>query len=237
MAILNSFSTLASSFIFLFAVWLLVHYTLYKNKLERKFLFSFLAGIILLIWFSLIAILGSLSFFAKNPLFAPWIVFGFLILFELLRRVYHSKKVQAFASLIPMHWLIGIQFYRIVGVGFLILYSQGVLPGAFAFPAGIGDIIVGVSAPFVAILYYLKKPYAKNLAIVWNIVGILDLIIALSVGFLGFPRPVQFVPLQPTTEPLSLFPLVIIPLFAVPLALLMHFLGLKVLKISKREEG
>lgn len=232
MAILDSFSSLASAFIFLFFVWLLVHYTLYKNNFKNRLSFSLTTGIVLLIWFTIVASLGRTGFFAKNPLVAPWLAIGFLILFEFLRRVYNSKKVLSIVSLMPMHWLIGIQFYRIVGVVFLVLYSQGVLPAAFAFSAGIGDIIVGISAPVVALLYYLKKPYAKKLAIAWNIVGILDLIVALSVGFLGFSKPVQFIPLTPSTEPISLFPLVMVPLFVVPLALLMHFLGLKVLKKS-----
>lgn len=228
--VLSFLSTVASGFIFLFAVWLLVHYTLFKNTIRRKWFYSFLTGFILLLWFSLVVVLGSRGFFAKNPLFAPWIVIGFLVLFEGLRRVYHSRGVLGVVALMPMHWLIGIQFYRIAGVVFLTLYRQDVLPAVFAFSAGYGDIFVGLTAPIVAWWYYYKKPYARQAAILWNIIGIIDLVVALSVGFLGFSKPVQFLPLQPSTEALSLFPLVMIPLFAVPLALLMHFLGLRVLK-------
>jgi hypothetical protein len=128
-----------------------------------------------------------------------------------------------------MHWLIAIQTYRIVGVAFFFLWAQGVLPAAFAFPAGIGDILVGLSAPIVAYLYYRKKPYANKLAIWWNILGIVDLIIALGTGILGFPRPIQTLPVSPSTEAMSLYPLALVSLFAVPLALLLHALGIKVL--------
>ena len=222
-------SVVLSSFTFLVLTWLMFHYAA-KKTLRSRWKFSLITAIILVSWFGLVHIFGRMGIFALNHLVAPYILIGFIVLFGILQKVYASQRIQKIADAIPMHWLIGIQFYRIVGVGFLILYQQGILPALFAFSAGFGDIIVGVSAPIVALLYYLKKPYANKLAIVWNIVGILDLIVALSVGFLGFPRPVQFVPLQPTTEPLSLFPLVVIPLFAVPLALLLHFLGLRVLK-------
>jgi hypothetical protein len=39
---------------------------------------------------------------------------------------------------------------RVVGVLFLIVMAQGHLPAAFALPAGLGDIAIGVAAPFVA---------------------------------------------------------------------------------------
>jgi hypothetical protein len=37
---------------------------------------------------------------------------------------------------------------RIVGVLFLIVMAQGYLSAAFALPAGLGDIAIGVAAPF-----------------------------------------------------------------------------------------
>src|SRR5215217_3098900 len=40
---------------------------------------------------------------------------------------------------------------RVVGVLFLIVMAQGHLPAVFALPAGLGDIAIGVAAPFVAL--------------------------------------------------------------------------------------
>ena len=42
-----------------------------------------------------------------------------------------------------------MQSWRVIGVMFLALYAFGLLPGLFAWPAGVGDAIVGLSAPFV----------------------------------------------------------------------------------------
>ena len=41
---------------------------------------------------------------------------------------------------IPLHSMIGLQLYRALGFVFLVEWSLGALPGAFALPAGIGDI-------------------------------------------------------------------------------------------------
>ena len=219
-----------SSFSFLIFFLILLYFTAKKMK-NMKFFFT--AAVILLAWFLVVSILGMTDFFSKNPLFAPWLLISFLILFQLLRMAYNSQIVKTAAENVSQPWITAIQIYRVVGVGFIFLYFQGVLPAWFAFPAGIGDMIVGITAPFVAVLYYLKKPYSRKLAIWWNIIGIADLVIAIATGMTGFPRPIQFVPVTPSTEPISLFPLMIIPLFAVPLAFLLHFCSLRVLREKK----
>ncbi len=222
-------SVVLSSFAFLVLTWLMFH-NASKILKDQRWKFSFITAVILIGWFGAVFILSRAGFFALNHLVAPYIFIGFIILFGILQKVYSSKNIQKVSDAIPVHWIISIQTYRIVGVGFFILYAQGVLPGAFAFPAGIGDILVGVTAPLVALLYFLKKSYSRKLAITWNILGIADLVIALSVGALGYPRPLQVIPLELSTEPLSLFPLALISLFAVPLALLSHFFSLRVLR-------
>lgn len=225
-------SVVLSSFAFAFATWLMFHFTLRSLPMpnKRRWTISISIAVILLAWFSFVVFLGKAGIFAINPLVAPFILIGFIVLFGVLQKVYASKSVQRIADAVPQHWLVAIQTYRIVGVGFLILMAQGFLPAEFALPSGIGDIIVGITAPFVAILLYLKKPYAKKVGIAWNILGIADLVVALSAGMLGFPRPIQTLPFAPSTEPLSLYPLSLITLFAVPLALLMHFFSLRVLR-------
>lgn len=226
-------SVVISSFAFLVLTWLMVYKTVYSIKLKNKHLFSFITLIVLLGWFSLVFFLGKIGFFVRNDLVAPYIFISFILLFGILQKVYYLDIIKFIGNAIPVNFIIGIQTYRIVGYGFLVLYFQGLLPAAFAFSSGVGDMIVGFSAPFVAYFYYLRKPYARKLAIIWNIIGIADLVIAISVGIIGFPRPVQLVPLEPSTELLSLFPLVIIPLFAVPLALFLHFCSLRALRSGK----
>ena len=213
--------------VFAASVWIITHLTV--RKLGKRLLFSMITVAALLGWFVLVAVLGKAQFFAANPFVAPHIIFAFLVLFILLRRAYFSPTIQAVADAMPVHWMIAIQTYRVVGVGFINLYTLGLLPAAFAFPAGYGDIFIGVTAPFVAYLYFKKKSYSRKLAVAWNIIGIADLVIAISVGILGYPRPLQMLPTNPSTELLSLFPLVLIPLFAVPLAFMLHLFSLRIL--------
>lgn len=50
--------------------------------------------------------------------------------------------------------LIGVHTWRILGIVFLWGMTQGLLDPAFAIPAGIGDILIGVTAiPFAIFLW------------------------------------------------------------------------------------
>ena len=59
---------------------------------------------------------------------------------------------------IPATWLIGIHTIRILGFLFLALMDMHLLPGAFALPAGYGDITVGLLALGLVYLFTTWKP-------------------------------------------------------------------------------
>jgi hypothetical protein len=54
-----------------------------------------------------------------------------------------STKVRRLALGLDLRLLTAMQAWRIVGVMFLVLMSFGFLPGTFAWPAGLGDLLVG----------------------------------------------------------------------------------------------
>ena len=128
------------------------------------------------------------------------------------------------AAIILIGW-----FAFAVTLGALGAYA-GKLPGLFAFPAGIGDILVGVLAPIVA-LAYARNPQASGpLVLAWNILGIADLIVAVTTGFISAPSPLLPSLVQPTSELISVLPLVVIPTFAVPLSIVLHVASLMKLR-------
>jgi hypothetical protein len=114
---------------------------------------------------------------------------------------------------------------RVVGVLFLIAMVQGHLPAAFAVPAGVGDIAVGVAAPFVA--RRLARGTGRAAAVRFNVLGILDLVVAGIIAFLLM----GVVDVTPSTAPLQLLPLAVIPTVAVPLAIALHIVSLRRLRI------
>ena len=107
---------------------------------------------------------------------------------------------------------------------FLILYQHGALPGVFAIPAGWGDIAIGITAPIVA--WYWKRPFPSKIFIVWNVLGSLDLVMAVSLGVLASATPVGVLAGDVTTRLMGQFPLSLIPTFFVPLLLILHLISL-----------
>jgi len=119
---------------------------------------------------------------------------------------------------------------RVVGVLFLIVMAQGHLPAVFALPAGLGDIAIGVAAPFVA--RRLARGTGRAGAVRFNLLGILDLIVAGSIGFLLF----RLIEVTPSTAPLFVLPLALIPTVPVPLALALHIVSLRRLGTAAKPE-
>lgn len=124
---------------------------------------------------------------------------------------------------IPLHWLVGVQLYRIAGGLFLIAWLQDDLPAEFALPAGIGDVLVGIAAPFVALSLArngVQRAWPRVLA--WCTLGIADLVVAVTCGFLTAPSVFQQLALDSPNAAITSYPLVLIPAFAVPVSIVLH---------------
>ncbi|HCT79131.1 MAG TPA: hypothetical protein DGT23_21755 [Micromonosporaceae bacterium] len=122
------------------------------------------------------------------------------------------------------------QTFRVAGLTFLIVMALGELPAIFAIPAGVGDIAVGLAAPFVA--WRLANGGPRRNAVWFNILGIVDLVVAVGIGFAAGLGPNQLVHVTPSTLEISLLPLVLIPTTAVPLALALHVVSLRKLAVA-----
>jgi hypothetical protein len=110
--------------------------------------------------------------------------------------------------------------WRIAGYTFLVLYAYGILPGIFALPAGWGDIAIGATAPLVA--FKLANPRHRTTFMVWQLLGMADLVIAVTMGTTA--RLIH--PQGIATGAMTVLPLSLIPTFAVPLLLMVHAIAI-----------
>jgi hypothetical protein len=113
--------------------------------------------------------------------------------------------------------------FRVAGVAFLAVMAMGKLPAVFALPAGLGDIAVGITAPFVA----RRLSHGDTRGAVWfNILGLLDLAVAVGLGFAAGLGADRLLNVSPSTADVALLPLALIPTTAVPLAVALHVTSL-----------
>jgi hypothetical protein len=113
-----------------------------------------------------------------------------------------------------------VQSWRIAGFAFLALYTYSILPGQLALPAGWGDIAIGATAPLVALK--LANPQHRKSFIFWQLLGIADLVTAVGTGVTAqvmHPHGIA-------TTAMTVLPMSLIPTFAVPLFMILHFISI-----------
>jgi hypothetical protein len=156
----------------------------------------------------------------------PWLPIGLMCALAaalLLSRIPVVSRILAQPDIL---WRLTMpQIFRVVGVTFLVVMALGKLPAVFALPAGLGDVAIGVEAVLVA--RNLRRGVVGRRALwYFNVLGLVDLVVALAIGFAAAPAVVRLLLVSPTTEAISLLPLALIPATVVPLASALHLLSL-----------
>jgi hypothetical protein len=187
-----------------------------------------LVGAALLLWLVLVLILGAYDAFARAPGALPLPILAGLLIPILVFGV-AFRMVGPFRDLVlslDLPAMAGIQAWRFGGLGFIALYSYGVLPGLFAWPAGLGDMAIGLTAPLIILALRRQPDFAAGrLFQLWNLLGILDLLVAVGLGAVSAMLGIG-ISAEITTFPMGAFPLVLVPTFLVPLFLLLHLASL-----------
>ena len=150
--------------------------------------------------------------------------FAFLLFVVVL----NTKVYKRILENVAIENLVRLHLFRLIGVFFILLAMHQALPKPFAFIAGIGDILTALSSVFVAKAIQNKKSYAKKLTYCWNIFGTVDILftaiaanvltkLSIDTGAMG-------------VDALAVFPFCIIPAFAPPSILFLHWAIFKKLR-------
>jgi hypothetical protein len=179
--------------------------------------------IVLAAWLAAVLVLGASGVFMAPPRTPPLaLLIAFVAPIASAVIAYRaSTRFREWVLGIEPRLLVALNAWRWAGFSFITLYVYGILPGFFAWPAGLGDMAIGATAPWILGRLAASPAFASSRAFVrWNRLGLLDLFVAISLGAIGgfllSDQPV-------TTAPMATLPLVLIPAFMVPIFILMHF--------------
>jgi len=195
-------------------------------------------AVALALWLGLIFLLGAQGAFVQPPDSPPLpIFFGFAIPLAVFFAAYFGwSAFREFVLGTNLRLVAAIQAWRWAGFGFLALYAHDVLPGLFAFPAGLGDMAIGISAPWIVLGLIRQPSFATSRRfVVWNIMGIADLVVAMSMGTItsGFLHGLTG---NVTSGSMAQLPLVLIPAYLVPFFIMLHFTALSQAQQLARSE-
>ena len=156
---------------------------------------------------------------------SSFVLFGFMIRTDTFKRI---------ANAMPLAWPIAIQSMRApIELSLWALYSAGRLPVHLTFEGRNFDVLVGLTAPLVAV--GISRGWIVRRALIgWHVVslGLLANIVFMAVTSIPGPlhRPWPGVP---NTE-VAAWPFVWLPSFLVPVALFGHIVSLRQISIASK---
>src|SRR5579863_2081456 len=204
-----------------------------EGPAPSRYLTAGALSVVLVGWLAIAQYVGSANmYFATTNTAVPTLLLGLTIPLTIAAAgLWLSGAIVSLVSAIPLRWLVAAQVFRIEGGIFLVLRADGRLPWQFALPAGIGDVMTGCFAVVVAGLLAQKAPGALRAAYGWCLFGIADLVVAVTMGALTSPGRAHLLAFDAPNLLISSYPLVMVPTFAVPLALMLH--GLVLLRLRR----
>ena len=181
--------------------------------------------LVLAVWFAAAALAGASGSLAAPPdqLFRPVLVSVIGPIAAFLAFYGGSSRFREFVLSRDIRVLTMLQMWRVVGFAFLMLTAHGVLPGLFAWPAGLGDVAVGLTAPLVVLALARRPEFALSRGFVaWNLLGLLDFVVAAATATLASGAVAALADGGPTSAPMEVWPLNLFPSFIVPLFVFAH---------------
>ena len=139
-----------------------------------------------------------------------------------------SPSLHRLMDFIPLHWILLTQMFRIgVEVYLFYFYRWGLMPRAITWEGQNFDVLLGMSAPILAGMYYFMGYRARWTLFAWNLVGIGTVLNAARIGLLAAPTPFYHAEFEPMNRVILFFPYVWLPVFLVPFAIGSHVVALK----------
>ncbi|KOY87427.1 hypothetical protein AD998_15925 [bacterium 336/3] len=168
-------------------------------------------------WFNEVSLPPKVLLFTTFPY--ALFLFGVLL---------NTKTYQNIIENVLLENLIQLHIFRLIGVFFVLLAIHDALPKPFAFIAGFGDILTAISSIFVVKAIQNKRSYAKKLTFYWNIFGTVDILFtAIAANIL---TKISIDTNAMGVDTLAVFPFCIIPAFAPPTILFIHWAIFKKIK-------
>ena len=174
-------------------------------------------------WFAFVLAVGAIG--ALNPGVGGPAALGLTVILPIAALVwayFALPSVRSAMSATPLPALIALHAIRLLGFMFLVLYADGRLPAPFAPSAGWGDIFIGATALPLAWAAARLGARLRPLVFLWNALGVADLVVALTLGPLSAPGPLQVFLGPPDSSPMTALPWLIIPGFLVPILFFIH---------------
>lgn len=180
-----------------------------------------LTGLVL-VWSTIQGVLAYCGFYqitnTMPPRFGLMLVPAFVFVALGLRSKHHNWMIESrhevFATL--------LHTVRIpVEIVLYFLFVQEMIPELMTFAGRNFDIVMGISAPFIA-WQILKGKCSKAVRIAWNAIGVILVLFVLINGTLSAEMPFQQLGFEQPNRAIAYFPYILLPATIVPIVVWTH---------------
>jgi hypothetical protein len=147
-----------------------------------------------------------------------------------------SARFRNFVLAQNLRTLTMMQHWRVMGFTSLLLYSFNVLPGLFAWPAGVGDVAVGLLAVVVVARMDRDPEFVLSPGFLrFHFLGLFDFVGAILTSGLASGAFPGLIANGITSAPMDVWPLNLFPSFFVPAFIILHLITLLKVREMRRQ--
>ncbi len=208
------------SMLFLLTVCVAIGAFYYANGRSKKLL------ILIISWSLLQSLLAYQGFYLDTKAVPPR--FALVLLPATILMVYGLLPKQRRLILNKHHLYLGTLLHTVripVEITLFYLFVYGMVPELMTFEGRNLDILAGITAPVMCILYF-RKQVGNTVMIIWNISCLCLVLFILFSGILSAELPFQQFGFEQPNKAINYFPFVLLPAVVVPLVIYTHLIAL-----------
>ncbi|WP_281612671.1 hypothetical protein [Flammeovirga sp. SubArs3] len=178
--------------------------------------------LLIIVWSTMQSILAYIGFYQITDSIPPrfglvLIPTTFLIIYGLLSKqqkwIFEKRETKISTFLHSIRLPVEIVLFG--------LYTHKMIPGLMTFEGRNYDILMGITAPLIGLLF-MKKIISKKALIAWNVVGLILVLFILFNGILSAELPFQQFGFEQPNRGINYFPFVLLPATIVPIVIWTH---------------
>lgn len=188
------------------------------------------------LWLAYVATLSWFGVFKFVPGRPPGVLLVFPpVIFFVALAVVRSRWGSVAALTIPLPLLLGLQSFR-VGVELFLhqLWAEGLAPKMLTYEGANVDIVTGLTAPLVAWIATRGRT-GLRVAMLWSALGLIAVANVITRSVLTAPGPLNVLTSDIPNTFVGVFPYGLLPGLFPPLAIILHVLAIKAIRIRLRE--
>ncbi len=180
----------------------------------------------IIIWSLGQSILAFTGFYQKTDLFPPRFIIVLIPVLLFITFGLFKKNRNWIIQNRRTEWSTLLHTIRIpIEIILYYLFINKMIPELMTFEGSNFDILAGVSAPIIGILW-LKNMINRKALIVWNILALLLVLFIFTIGILSSELPIQLFGFEQPNRAINYFPFILLPATIVPIVIYTHLTDL-----------